>query len=70
MEVRGLTSGGHRRAGNGIAVDAATLCTSIEPITRLACVNAAQLCGADAAPFEAKPAVVRVKTTSHPLTLH
>jgi rubredoxin-NAD+ reductase len=51
-------------------VDAATLCTSIEPITRLACVIAAHICGGAAAPYEAKPAEVRVKTTSHPMTLH
>lgn len=75
---------------NGIAVDAATLCTSnerihalgdcitihgqasryIEPITRQARAIAAHICGGAAAPYEAKPAVVRVKTTSHPLTLH
>jgi rubredoxin-NAD+ reductase len=42
----------------------------IEPITRQARAIAAHLCGREPAPFEAKPAVVRVKTTSHPMTLH
>jgi rubredoxin---NAD+ reductase len=42
----------------------------IEPIARQARTIAAQICGCDAVPYEAKPAVVRVKTTSHPMTLH
>ncbi|MFP8780260.1 FAD-dependent oxidoreductase [Hydrogenophaga sp. RWCD_12] len=42
----------------------------IEPIGRQAHTIAAQICGCDAVPYEAKPAVVRVKTTSHPMTLH
>lgn len=42
----------------------------IEPIARQARAIAAHLCGTDAAPYEARPAVVRVKTTSHPMTLH
>jgi rubredoxin-NAD+ reductase len=42
----------------------------IEPIGRQARAIAAHLCGREAVPYEAKPAVVRVKTTSHPMTLH
>lgn len=42
----------------------------IEPIGRQARAIAAQLCGREPVPYEAKPAVVRVKTTSHPMTLH
>jgi len=42
----------------------------IEPIARQARTIAAHICGQDAVPYEAKPAVVRVKTTSHPMTLH
>lgn len=42
----------------------------IEPIARQARAIAAHICGGEPAPFEAKPAVVRVKTTSHPMTLH
>lgn len=42
----------------------------IEPIGRQARAIAAQLCGREPAPYEAKPALVRVKTTSHPMTLH
>lgn len=42
----------------------------IEPIARQARTIAAHLCGRDPVPYEAKPAVVRVKTTSHPMTLH
>ncbi|MBA4262550.1 MAG: rubredoxin [Comamonadaceae bacterium] len=42
----------------------------IEPIGRQARAIAAHLCGCDPVPYEAKPAVVRVKTTSHPMTLH
>jgi rubredoxin-NAD+ reductase len=74
----------------GIAVDAATLCTSvehihalgdcitvngqasryIEPIARQARAIAAAICGAAPAPYEPRAATVRVKTTSHPMTLH
>lgn len=42
----------------------------IEPIARQARTIAAHLCGREPVPYEAKPAVVRVKTTSHPMTLH
>lgn len=42
----------------------------IEPIGRQARTIAAHLCGREPVPYEAKPAVVRVKTTSHPMTLH
>jgi rubredoxin---NAD+ reductase len=42
----------------------------IEPIGRQARTIAAQLCGREPVPYEAKPAVVRVKTTTHPMTLH
>lgn len=42
----------------------------IEPITRQARTLAAAICGGDPEPYEARPAVVRVKTSSLPLTLH
>jgi rubredoxin-NAD+ reductase len=42
----------------------------IEPIARQARAIAAHICGGEPAPYEAKAAVVRVKTTSHPMTLH
>jgi rubredoxin---NAD+ reductase len=42
----------------------------IEPIVRQARCIAAAITGAAPVPYEAKPAVVRVKTTTHPLTLH
>jgi rubredoxin-NAD+ reductase len=42
----------------------------IEPIARQARCIAAAITGAAPVPYEAKPAVVRVKTTTHPLTLH
>ncbi|WP_066271649.1 FAD-dependent oxidoreductase [Hydrogenophaga palleronii] len=42
----------------------------IEPIARQARAIAADICGATPAPYEARAAVVRVKTTSRPLTLH
>jgi rubredoxin-NAD+ reductase len=42
----------------------------IEPIARQAQAIAAHICGCEPAPYEAKAAVVRVKTTSHPMTLH
>ncbi len=42
----------------------------IEPIARQARAIAAHICRGEPAPYEAKPAVVRVKTTSHPMTLH
>ena len=41
----------------------------IEPIGRQAQTLAAAVCGGDALPFEPRRAVVRVKTTSRPLTL-
>lgn len=42
----------------------------IEPIARQARCIAAAITGAASVPYEAKPPVVRVKTTTHPLTLH
>ncbi len=42
----------------------------IEPIARQARTIAAQITGAATVHYEARPAVVRVKTTSLPLTLH
>lgn len=42
----------------------------IEPIARQAKTIAAHICGCAPVPYEARPAVVRVKTTSMPLTLH
>jgi len=42
----------------------------IEPIARQAKTIAAAICNCGAIPYENKPAVVRVKTTSMPLTLH
>ncbi|WP_370690322.1 FAD-dependent oxidoreductase [Hydrogenophaga sp.] len=42
----------------------------IEPIARQARTIAAAICGAEAVPYEVRPATVRVKTTTHPLTLH
>lgn len=42
----------------------------IEPIARQAKTIAADICDCEAIPYENKPAVVRVKTTSMPLTLH
>lgn len=41
----------------------------IEPITRQARAIAAHLCGGEPAPYVARQAPVRVKTTSHPMTL-
>ncbi|MEY4980598.1 MAG: hypothetical protein RLZZ352_2868 [Pseudomonadota bacterium] len=42
----------------------------IEPIARQARCIAAAIAGATPVPYEAKPPVVRVKTSTHPLTLH
>lgn len=42
----------------------------IEPIARQARAIAASICGREPAPYENKPPVVRVKTTSNPMTLH
>jgi rubredoxin-NAD+ reductase len=42
----------------------------IEPIARQARAIAAAICGATPAPYEPRAATVRVKTTSHPMTLH
>ncbi|WP_439112299.1 FAD-dependent oxidoreductase [Hydrogenophaga sp.] len=42
----------------------------IEPIARQARSIAAAITGAAPVPYETRPAVVRVKTTTHPLTLH
>lgn len=42
----------------------------IEPIARQARAIAADICGREAAPYEARPAPVRLKTSSRPMTLH
>lgn len=42
----------------------------IEPIARQARAIAAEICGTTPAPYEPRAAVVRVKTTSRPMTLH
>lgn len=42
----------------------------IEPIARQARTIAAAICGTEAVPYEVRAAMVRVKTTSRPLTLH
>ena len=42
----------------------------IEPIARQARTIAAQICGGEPQPYQVRPMVVRVKTTSMPLTLH
>ncbi len=42
----------------------------IEPIARQARAIAADICGCTPVPYEPRPATVRVKTTSLPLTLH
>lgn len=42
----------------------------IEPIARQARTIAADICGCAPVPYKNKPAMVRVKTTSWPLTLH
>ena len=42
----------------------------IEPIARQARAIAAAICGAASSPYEPRAATVRVKTTSHPMTLH
>lgn len=42
----------------------------IEPIARQANTIAADITGCSPVPYEARPAIVRVKTTSMPLTLH
>ena len=42
----------------------------IEPITRQACTIAADMGAGECLPYESRPALIRVKTSSHPLTLH
>ena len=42
----------------------------IEPIARQVKTIVADICGCEPVPYELRPAVVRVKTTSLPLTLH
>ena len=42
----------------------------IEPIARQARTIAAAICGGAPVPYEVRAAMVRVKTTTHPLTLH
>ncbi|MDZ4100852.1 MAG: FAD-dependent oxidoreductase [Hydrogenophaga sp.] len=64
------TSDGHIHAmGDCIAINGQPS-RFIEPIARQARAIAADICGAAAAPYEPRSAVVRVKTTSRPLTLH
>lgn len=55
--------------GDCIAVDGQPS-RFIEPIARQARAIAADICGAAPAPYEPRAVVVRVKTTSYPLTLH
>jgi rubredoxin-NAD+ reductase len=64
------TSNAHIHAlGDCISVDG-QLSRYIEPITRQAQTLVADLVGAPVLPYAHRPAVVRVKTTSMPLTLH
>jgi len=64
------TSNPHIHAlGDCISVDG-QLSRYIEPITRQAQTLVADLMGAKVLPYVHRPAVVRVKTTSMPLTLH
>ncbi len=64
------TSNGHIHAmGDCITINGQPS-RFIEPIARQARAIAADICGAAAAPYEPRAAVVRVKTTSRPLTLH
>jgi len=64
------TSDPHIHAlGDCIAIDGQPS-RYIEPIARQAQAIAAAVCGTAAAPYEPRAAVVRVKTTSCPLTLH
>lgn len=55
--------------GDCITVDGQTS-RYIEPIARQARTIAAHICACEPVPYELRPAVVRVKTTSMPLTLH
>lgn len=64
------TSDEHIHAmGDCIAIDGQPS-RFIEPIARQARAIAAVICGTPPAPYEPRAAVVRVKTTSRPLTLH
>ncbi len=64
------TSDAHIHAlGDCIAINGQTS-RFIEPIARQAKAIVADLCGGTPAPYEVRAAVVRVKTTSLPLTLH
>ena len=64
------TSNEHIHAmGDCIAIDGQPS-RFIEPIARQARAIAAVICGTAPAPYEPRAAVVRVKTTSRPLTLH
>ncbi|MFW2357953.1 FAD-dependent oxidoreductase [Hydrogenophaga sp.] len=64
------TSNGHIHAmGDCIAINGQPS-RFIEPIARQARAIAADICGTTPAPYEPRSAVVRVKTTSRPLTLH
>ena len=64
------TSDEHIHAlGDCIAIDGQAS-RYIEPIARQARAIAARICGAPAAPYEPRAALVRVKTGSLPLTLH
>ena len=42
----------------------------IEPIARQVKTIVADICGGEPVPYEVRPTVVRVKTSSLPLTLH
>ncbi|MDO9435551.1 FAD-dependent oxidoreductase [Hydrogenophaga sp.] len=64
------TSDDHIHAmGDCIAIDGQAS-RFIEPIARQARTIAAEICGAAPVPFEPRAALVRVKTTSRPLSLH
>ena len=57
------------RKGEGITVQGQAS-RYIEPIARQVKTIVADICGGEPVPYEVRPAVVRVKTTSLPLTLH
>ena len=64
------TSDAHIHAMGDCITIAGQASRFIEPITRQARTIAAHIAGRAAVPYEARQAVVRVKTTSLPLTLH
>ena len=64
------TSDAHIHAlGDCISINGQTS-RYIEPITRQASTIAADICAGQPLPYETRAAVIRVKTSSHPLTLH